>query len=548
LPQAAPFRPVPVTLLFVALTVVITWPQAQHVTTHVGHHFDSFFSMWRIAWIAHALATEPSQLFHANIFFPQSNALALSDPMLLEGVTAAPLLWAGGSPVLAYNLLVLGSFVLSGVSASALGYRLSRSHGAAVLGGMLFAFAPYRFEHYFHLEILWAFWMPLALLALHRCVEQGRLRDGILIGALVAAQVLSCLYYGLYLGAALVIAAAVLIRWRERRGWRTLAVLAMGAAVAAAIAALYVQPLLAIRDDVPARLPQETARYSATLASYLSSPGSNLLYGWTSELGGPERRLFPGLVAIVLGGVAFARRDRIQWTYAAVVAFGVVASMGSNTMLFDWLRQYLDPYGMVRVPARFAAVVLCALSALVSIGAAGVILRAQPHQRWLVAALLGLLMLIEYRANPALTEVPLTPTPAYRWLRDQPEGPVIEFPLPRITSLPGDDPIRQYHSTAHWRPLLNGYSGYYPISYLRMLVRMQVFPRGRWIDHALDRGAQYVLIHEGGMERGQLVMALERLEAHKGVKRVGRFPEEKGAVWIYVRTGANPLFGPARAR
>lgn len=531
------FRVLPVTLLFVALTALITWPQAWRLATHTAEHFDSFFSIWRIAWIAHILPAAPSQLFQANIFFPQPSALALSDPVLLEGLTAAPLIWAGVSPLLAYNLLVFGSFVLCGVAAAALGYSLTRSHGAAVLAGMVFAFAPYRFEHYFHLEILWAFWMPLAFLALHRAVNHTRLRDGMLAGLVVLGQVLSCLYYALYLGAALIVAAAVLIRWRDRRAPRALAVLAAGALVAAVVALLYVQPLLAIRDDVPARLPQESDRYSASPLSYLSSPASNRLYGWTADLGGPELRLFPGLAAIVLGAYGLARRDRLAWAYVAVLGFAFLASMGSNAPLFGSLQDYLDPYGMVRVPARFAAVVLCALSALVALGAARLLSEAAPpRRRALAAGLIGAIMLAEYSSRPALMTVPLEPPPAYRWLLQQPPGPLIEFPLPRLGSLPGDDPKHQYFSTMHWRPLLNGYSGYYPMSYLHLLLRMQVFPRGGWINRALDRGAQYIFVHEQGLNRQRLVIALERLEAHKGMRRVGRFPDgEDDAVWIYVR-------------
>ena len=43
-------------VLFTALTVVMTWPQARYVATHASDHWDVYFNMWRLGWFAHALA------------------------------------------------------------------------------------------------------------------------------------------------------------------------------------------------------------------------------------------------------------------------------------------------------------------------------------------------------------------------------------------------------------------------------------------------------------------------------------------------------------
>ncbi len=44
--------------LFALLTILMTWPQALVLRTEVGAHFDSYFSMWRLAWIAHVMDRE----------------------------------------------------------------------------------------------------------------------------------------------------------------------------------------------------------------------------------------------------------------------------------------------------------------------------------------------------------------------------------------------------------------------------------------------------------------------------------------------------------
>ena len=98
-----------VALLFVALTVVMTWPQVEYLGTRARQHQDVYFNMWRLRWFAHALATAPSHLFDGNIFHPERRTLTYSDAMIVEGVVAAPLLWAGVPPVLVHNLLLLGA-------------------------------------------------------------------------------------------------------------------------------------------------------------------------------------------------------------------------------------------------------------------------------------------------------------------------------------------------------------------------------------------------------------------------------------------------------
>ena len=79
-----------VTILFVLLTLIMTWPQAVVLKTHAFDHQDVFFNLWRLRWIAHALSTSPAGLFNGNIFEPDRGVLAYSDAMLVEGVLAAP--------------------------------------------------------------------------------------------------------------------------------------------------------------------------------------------------------------------------------------------------------------------------------------------------------------------------------------------------------------------------------------------------------------------------------------------------------------------------
>jgi hypothetical protein len=55
-------------LFFVALAALNTYPLAFAPGRFIGEHGDSYFSVWRLAWIAHQLWPRPDRLFDANIF------------------------------------------------------------------------------------------------------------------------------------------------------------------------------------------------------------------------------------------------------------------------------------------------------------------------------------------------------------------------------------------------------------------------------------------------------------------------------------------------
>src|ERR1019366_3638659 len=87
-------------LLIVAMTIFVTWPQALVMTTSMAAHGDPMFTIWRFAWVAHAVREAPRHLFDANILYPATRTLTYADTTFLEAAFAAPLLWAHVSPIL----------------------------------------------------------------------------------------------------------------------------------------------------------------------------------------------------------------------------------------------------------------------------------------------------------------------------------------------------------------------------------------------------------------------------------------------------------------
>lgn len=502
--------PASVAALFFLFAAVTSYPLIVQPGGVVGAHGDALFSVWRLAWVAHQLRTDPFRLFDANIFYPEARTLAYSDAMLLPAVIWAPVQWVGLSPVAAANLLLLLAFVLNGVSAWLLVRHLSGSTLAGVFGGLVFAFAPFRFDHFDHLELQFSFWMPLAVLAWHRGIESGRARHFWASSALTACQVLSCIYYGVFLltwfSIVTVATSFAAPRTMVARLVRTLVAPAL-------ILAVYSLPYLGNRQTVGERSAKVVAEWSARPGDFLSAPPTNVLYGWTHAFAAPERHLFIGVAALTcaLFGL-WPLTNRVRRVHAASLTLGVLLALGFNAFLYPVLFEWVLPYRGLRVPARAMVVVLLSVAVLAGLGLARIQSRFRERSQGAIAALAIVLASAEYFSRPSLKTVPAPASSWYATLARLRDAVVFEWPVShpaRITEM--IDVLYMHRSTLHWRPLLNGYSGKYPNSYMDLLVEMRSFPDGNSIAHLQRAGATVLVIHEVPESRPSYDYAFERL-------------------------------------
>lgn len=525
-------------LLFVALAAVMTWPQAAHVATHARDHFDVYFNLWRLRWIAHALATSPARLFDGNIFYPEEGALTMSDAMLVEGIVAAPLLWAGVPPVLVHNLLLLGAIVVSALGMFALARHLTGSAAAGVIAGVIFAFVPYRFEHYMHLELQWTMWVPWAFWALDKSIATGERRYGLLCGLFVGLQMLSSIYYGIFLALLLALATALLLLTLPgREAARATVSLACGGVVAALICGAYAIPYLETRKEMGVRPEQQIAAFSARPSTYLVATPENRLYGRMLQArGAPERRLFPGFAAIALAfaGLLLRRPGDVAIVYLLAMIAAFELSLGMRGYFYAFLNGHVPMFASLRAPARFGIFVVFFLAALAAFGYATLESMLRPAARRIVAVAAVVVLLAEYWVAPlSLVAYPNTAPPLYDWLARQPPGVVAEMPMPILREFGGYDPEHTYMSTFHWKPIVNGYSGYFPASYLDRLERMRGFPDPTSFAQLLRDGVRYVIVHPDLYPDGRGGEVITALAARADVIQLGRFPAAHGEGYVY---------------
>jgi hypothetical protein len=555
--------------------LILFWPLIRRLGTALHDRFDTMLNTWILAWQARQLISAPLSLYDAPIFHPLRDMLALSEIIWPAAPAATPILAVSGNPILAYNLVFLGTVFLAAAGMYLLALHVTRNRGAALLAGLFYAFSPYQFGHIPQVQLLSIGGLPLVLLYLERFWANGRRHDGLMLALFMAAQILSTFYYGFQV--VLVVGLYVLVRLvlqPRRPTLHRLAQLLPWLALGALLILPFAAPYFRVRSGLGLeRSLAEAAGSGANLMEFFLPRGDNPIYpaGLRARLPGTND-LFPGLIAgltAVLGIIVWPKVRHGLLSRIYLIGLGLTAwllALGprlklSNghvtdiTLPFDWLFRYVPGMTAIRAPGRFTVTLYLALGLALAAGAAWLIGRIKPRlARGAILTLLTVLCLAESVAGRerfiALPMPSLDPAPpAYAWLAAQAPGALLELPLTSEIDLgppqgatvgagaydawPDLNRMRyQFFQTVHWQPIVDGYSGFRPPHHREMGLTLAGFPDARSITLLRGLGVRWVLVHSEIMEAfqpGRAAMLQAQLAQAPGIEHVRDFDSD----WLY---------------
>jgi len=470
--RLAPLAPFAAYLL---LAAAWAWPLPLHLASRFAHDpGDPLLNTFILWWDAHTIPLS-NAMWSAPFYWPSRDALALTEHLTGIALITSPIQWLGGSALLAYNVILIASTWFAGLSAHALVRRLSHSDAGAYCAGLAFAFAPYRASQLAHVQVLVTWWMPLALLALHAYVSDGRRRWLALFGASWLMQSLSNGYYMFFFP--VLIGCWLLFFMHRRDHWRRAAAVA-GTWI---VFSLPLLPVVVKYYDTQHRLGlfrtrTEMQLFSGGWPSFAQA--SPLLRFWPSphEVRTTEDYLFPGLTCVALllaaGAARLGSGLRVRqsganadltpglafYTAAAVLtawmATGPALEQRSLATLwhaYGWVA-WIPGYEGLRVPARFFMMTTLCLAIAAGLAVAAL---ATSRKRAMVIggiAAAGLLV------DGWIVEMPLGAPPRPFGVEIARGARVLELPVE-------DDAVNvaaMYRATQHRALLVNGYAGYVP--------------------------------------------------------------------------------------
>jgi hypothetical protein len=209
---------------------LLTFPLITRFSTHFFCDAgDGYQNVWNIWWINKAVTQLHQHPWYTrSLHYPHGTSLIGQTMNPFNGFVCIPLL-RFLTLVQAHNVMVLFSFVVAGLNAFLLAYHVSRSYGAALVGGGIFTFCSFHFAHaQGHLQLVSLEWIPLFLLCWHLLLHRPRVRTAV-AAAISLFLVILCDYYYFF---CCVLAAGLMVLYYAARNWRTLDQEVLGGALA----------------------------------------------------------------------------------------------------------------------------------------------------------------------------------------------------------------------------------------------------------------------------------------------------------------------------
>ena len=458
-------------LVYILLSVLMTWPLVQHLNTRFGgSNLDILNVYWGNWWVRRALATGQNPYLTKHLIYPVGFDLTTFAFSPFLALLSIPLTWIV-SPIAAYNLIVWATIVLCCVAMDQLVHYLTGNPWAALMAGIAFAFAPsLAGERGARLNLAMVAWIPWAALLLTRLMRKARIRDAILLAVIIGLSFLTRLQVGalvlLFCGVYLIGLALA-----ERKQWHRLAarrLLLTGLLSFLLLLPMSVHVLQVLNQPGGENLVrQRTDNIQNDLLSYVVPLPRHPLFGsWTKAV---YRQRFPknvrywtfvGFVPLLLFPYAVAARPKeaLPWLLTGSLFF--VLALGPYFCFNGKVYQEIKlPYGLAQrlfsaigfdEPYRFNLAVVAALAVLIGLACAQISARLGKSWPLLIPATC---ILFEYLIVPTPLMRPPTFSPFYdQMAADDEDYAIVDLPLTREAG-----EIHRYYQTIHHKSIVGGW-------------------------------------------------------------------------------------------
>jgi hypothetical protein len=471
-------------LAYALLALAMTWPVVARLSTHlVGDGDDMWVHYWNGWWVKRVLQQGGDIYYTPLLFHPTGVSLLYHN---FAWVNIA--LWLALEPavggIVAYNLVYLIHLPLCGLGLFALARRLTGSSWIAFLCGLIYAFWPHRMLEVDHPNMISTEGLPFLMLTLLYLVESDRpIRYGVIAGLLTA--LIGYMRWQLVILAGFMTALYLLytLIWRrERWSWRMAGGLALVAAIAAALMAPGLFPL--VRGQLTGGVPEEAydvafetdkqdaANYLLPQHQHLLSPlYDRVLTSYAATAARVRCSAFLGhiVIGLVVVGVVKRRRSGETWLWVGLALSCFTLALGpylrfngvryTNLRLPYQLIGWLPPVQLLGPPRRFNALLALPVAILAGYGASA-FREWLARRRWgarlarpaVFTGLMGVLLLLDYLSIPTAT-VPARVPAFYSSLAEEPgDFAIVGFPGKRAHT-----EYYMFYQTVHSRPILGGH-------------------------------------------------------------------------------------------
>ena len=395
------------------------------------------------------------------------------------------MIWLTGSPALAYNVYLLLSLFLNGIFTFRLLRRTGSPRSLAIIGGCMMIWLPVSVRQLEVLQLIPVWSLLWTWDALRRHGSASTWTTALELTVSYTLSFYICVHHTLFLTIALTATAWILlIRVRVLQFWVTSCAALIIAGVLVSV--IFVPMRQALRDNSFERSKELVGQLSAKASDLVLTPqDANFFAGSQGRFG-----LSPGWIKILLAafgavvGVLHRRRRRwVLFLLLTTIVTGLLA-IGPNLKLGDFqpwwmLGKWIPGISQVRNVFRFVYLTQMATILLGITGLSELWLHMRARSwRPITAAIVVNLVALLALAEVAVPKLVLAGVPDlsrhHGWTefvkRHTPGGKGIAcLPFPPGTRAADFDSTARwmYLGSLHGVPMINGYSGFFPPSYLK---------------------------------------------------------------------------------
>jgi len=515
-----------VAIFYTATAFFVCWPFLKNIS-HSLVPGDGLFTYWTMSWDIRSFLYNPGNIFNANIFYPYTNTLAYSEGLFVPALIALPMFLVLKNMIIVFNLMIFFSYILAAFGAYKLAKYYTKNNYASFIAGLIFGFATFRIMSMGHFQNIMIWWMPFATLFLQKFLDTKKRKYIVFFALLFSAQMLSCWNMGAFF--ALFVAFLLIANWKTI--YDNLSLFLKDGLIALAIITILVTPFaypyFKLHQETHFSYGvQEIANGSADIGGYIFPLPGTQMSRVTAFLGIEKKHwsenfnflgyfsIFMLLYYFLFSKNKIASRNFKVYTLGIFVF--VILSFGPLLRFFPWFKNFPLPYyllvpftGFVRTPSRISIIVLLCLSVSVAYIINSIKIKGLPLKNTL-AFLAPLFILFEFWVpNGSLFTNTACPGAYSAVANDNSVSAMVEMP---IQESPDGALEYVYYSTCHWKPIFNGFSGYFPKNYSKYSKKMRIFPEQKSLEFMQSIGISHVLLHLNDFEESQQKPLLEAVQ------------------------------------
>lgn len=519
-------------LVYIIITFIFTYNLVKGETLtypdallHGGGFADNHLFIYFLSWSNHAMLTNPTQLFHATIFYPEKYSYLYGEHVFAQSLMSLPIYALTKNPTLGYNIVLLSTFILLAFGTYCLAKYYTGNRYAAFLAGIIFAFSTIRTYQIGHIQMLSIQWLPFVVLYFHKLFDNPGYKNTVILAIFFSLQVLSSWFLAVMLAFVTISLLFYMFLVKKIINSRVIKHLFLFAVISLTITGPFIYSTFMLGRTNELQFTLESKRYnSAILGAYFIPPYYTSHSPYFGQFlsrfipipnipkGNCEWVTFLGYIPLLLLGFSILQFKKMNRNKKHVLLFyyvlggiALLLSLGPYLRIgYSLLDIKLPVYFLkdfilfkpLRAFARFSFIVLFSMSIIIAIALSKTLhnIKKTPWKLIFISVLTVLILLEHF--SPSLIVIRKYEVPeVYLWLKNQPEDvTILELPILYNNQL--DHGTYMFYNTLHWKRMVNGVHNFSPPGYNEQMEILKEFPSKESIALIRELSITYVIFHK----------------------------------------------------